>query len=702
MAYRFCSFLVFALTASSTPLAADIAVHEETTAIITGEIRNPASREVAFTFTPPSGLGSSDESAALDSLNRFTLELPASRGILVRGYFDSIHPGWGWARWIGSFLFDHHPLVFFAEPGDSLHITIDAGYFAPSFSFSGPDADNSRFIAEWIPRFLHFHLEYEGLELEDFKNQVNQRRREQLDFLAGGHEKYSLSPGFVDFATAYFSYEWASSMISYPTNYRFANGRRNRDVTPEFYDFLEEIPLVAEKAMGVGGYHTFLVRTLDWEREELHRPARGANGAIGRPPMDRPEMDEDPGPPRPPRFSEIFDLTGLKLSEKTRTQLDSLYEKDGRRPRLSKMVDLSAVGLLQTARARLDSMYEKKRHPKLSQQFDLSVFGLSETTEDQLDSLYEKSRSWSFNTSSGIEEPRVDTTGGTLAFFTPLEITMDSLAREPRLSEKLDLSWLSEPARGQLDSMYEYRQPLLLSETIDLSILGLPDEVQARFDSIYSSGKVVRTWSFSERYDLARRKLEGRVLYWFLAGELIDGFRLDSEAFALARQKWEDFREINPYPEYTEAVQAALDLALQLQPGQPAPEFTLDDLDGQPVSLSQFRGKVVLLDFWASWCGPCIGDLPHLRQIKERTAGQPVVFLNLSLDTDEAAWRKGIEKHGIEGVHVRAHGFYSDPAKAYNINGIPSYFLVDSQGVIADCPRVSETDQMVAAIEKSL
>ena len=120
------------------------------------------------------------------------------------------------------------------------------------------------------------------------------------------------------------------------------------------------------------------------------------------------------------------------------------------------------------------------------------------------------------------------------------------------------------------------------------------------------------------------------------------------------------------------------------------------------MSLSQFRGKVVLLDFWASWCGPCIGDLPYFRQIKEKTADQPVVFLDLSLDTDEAAWRKAIEKHGIEGVHVRAHGFYSDPAKSYNINGIPSYFLVDSKGVIAGCPQVSETDEMVAAIEKSL
>ena len=683
MAYRFCSFLVFALTASSTPLAADIAVNEESTAIITGEVRNPASREIAFTFTPPSGLGSSDESVALDSLNRFTLELPVSRGILVRGYFDSGRPGWEWARWIGSFLFDHHPLVFFAEPGDSLHIAIDAGYFSPSCSFSGPDADNSRFIAEWIPRFLHFHREYEGLELEDFKRQADQRRREQIEFLAERRDEYSLSPGFIDFATAYFSYEWASSMISYPTNYRFANGHRNSDITPEYYDFLEEVPLVAENAMGVGGYHTFLVRTLDWELQ-------------------------DSEPRKRPLLSELRDLSAVNLPEETRARLDSLYEKSGRRPRLSNMVDLSAVGLAPAARDRLDSLYEKKRSLRLSQMFDLPALGVPETARTELDSFFEKiGRSYSLVTSSEEEAARVDTTGGELVFrlpqTLPIEEQIQSIHRKPKLSEKVALSelGLSPETQAQLDSLYEHPKSLKLSEKLDLSGLGLSEAALARLDSVYAGTGSRTIWSFSRRYDLAKQKLDGRVLYWFLAGELIDGFR-ESEAFALAHQKWEDFREINPYPEYTEAVQAALDLALQLQPGQPAPEFTLDDLDGQPVSLSQFRGKVVLLDFWASWCGPCIGDLPHLRQIKERTAGQPVVFLNLSLDTDEAAWRKAIEKHGIEGVHVRAHGFYSDPAKSYNIRGIPSYFLVDSQGVIADCPRVSETDEMVAAIGKSL
>ena len=194
------------------------------------------------------------------------------------------------------------------------------------------------------------------------------------------------------------------------------------------------------------------------------------------------------------------------------------------------------------------------------------------------------------------------------------------------------------------------------------------------------------------------------MLYWYLATDLIHAFKRGSgEALAAAQRKWEDFQASNPYPEYTEAVQTALDEALKLQFGQPAPEFTLQDLDGQPVSLSQFKGQVVVLDFWASWCGPCIENLPDLRKIKERTADQPVVFLNLSLDENEAAWRKAIDKHEIKGVHVRAVGMGSDVARSYNISALPSYYLVDSQGLLVErLFSVKDTDGIVATIEQSL
>ncbi|MDE2813633.1 MAG: hypothetical protein OXM01_11440, partial [Gemmatimonadota bacterium] len=98
--------------------------------------------------------------------------------------------------------------------------------------------------------------------------------------------------------------------------------------------------------------------------------------------------------------------------------------------------------------------------------------------------------------------------------------------------------------------------------------------VQAQLDSIATPTGIVtlESWSStSARYDLAQEKLEGRVLYWFLAEDLIRGFKRGSKVFAETKDKWEKFRENNPYPEYTEAVQAALYKALKLQPGQPVP-----------------------------------------------------------------------------------------------------------------------------------
>ena len=121
--------------------------------------------------------------------------------------------------------------------------------------------------------------------MEDFSRQADQWLQDQLEFLAEGREEYALSPIFVDYATAYFNYGWARLMISYPTEYRFANHHENRDLPSEYYDFLQEIPLVDEKAIGVGNYNTFLLRTLDWESEVLKPPRQ--REAIGPLPSER-------------------------------------------------------------------------------------------------------------------------------------------------------------------------------------------------------------------------------------------------------------------------------------------------------------------------------------------------------------------------------------------------------------------------------
>ena len=218
------SLLIAILIASSACLATESAQSQPQVATITGEIRDPTSREITFSYESPSALEDSEQRVVLDSLNRFSFELPVVRGTLVRAYYDE-----GRA-------------TFFVEPGDSLHVVVEEGFSDSSHSFSGPGADNNRFVVEWMSEFGRPSLDYEGLEVEDFKRQVDQRRRDQFEFLAERSKEYALSLGFIDYATAQFNYEWARLMISYPTNYYFANGQDNRDLPPKYYDFLQEIP----------------------------------------------------------------------------------------------------------------------------------------------------------------------------------------------------------------------------------------------------------------------------------------------------------------------------------------------------------------------------------------------------------------------------------------------------------------------------
>ena len=270
MSNTYGSILIAVLIASSACLAVESTQSQASVAIITGEIQSPTSREITFGYESPSALEDFEQRVVLDSLNRFSFELPVVRGTLVRAYYNEVRS------------------MFFVEPGDSLHVVVEEGFSDSSYSFSGIGADNNRFVVEWMAEFGRPRLDYEGLEAEDFKRQVDQRRRDQFEFLAARSKEYALSPGFVDYAIADFNYEWANLMISYPTEYRFANDHENRDLPPDYYDFLQEIPLVDEKAIGTMDYHTFLVRTLDWERrEQIEQALLFRSGSIGRPPTGR-------------------------------------------------------------------------------------------------------------------------------------------------------------------------------------------------------------------------------------------------------------------------------------------------------------------------------------------------------------------------------------------------------------------------------
>jgi thioredoxin-like negative regulator of GroEL len=110
-----------------------------------------------------------------------------------------------------------------------------------------------------------------------------------------------------------------------------------------------------------------------------------------------------------------------------------------------------------------------------------------------------------------------------------------------------------------------------------------------------------------------------------------------------------------------------------------APGFAFDATSGQHISLESLRGKIVLLDFWASWCGPCVRALPAIQKLSKEHANDPFVLLGISGDEDESAWHAFTAKNGMTWPQYwdRDHRL----RQAFNIHAIPTYVLLDAEGV---------------------
>jgi thiol-disulfide isomerase/thioredoxin len=115
-----------------------------------------------------------------------------------------------------------------------------------------------------------------------------------------------------------------------------------------------------------------------------------------------------------------------------------------------------------------------------------------------------------------------------------------------------------------------------------------------------------------------------------------------------------------------------------------APAFAVRTEDGQRISFNDMQGKVVLIDFWATWCGPCREALPHVRQIAQKFQGQPLVVLSVSLDSDEAKWKDFVAKNGMTWLQYRDGGFEGSLSRLFGVNAIPHTFTIDADGVLQD------------------
>ncbi|WP_396197492.1 redoxin domain-containing protein [Flavobacterium sp.] len=125
------------------------------------------------------------------------------------------------------------------------------------------------------------------------------------------------------------------------------------------------------------------------------------------------------------------------------------------------------------------------------------------------------------------------------------------------------------------------------------------------------------------------------------------------------------------------------DPAAKVEVGGKAPEFSAKNPEGKQISLKESMGKVTIIDFWASWCGPCRGENPNVVALYKEMHAKGLNIIGVSLDKDAAKWKEAIAKDGLVWPQISNLKFWDEPiAKQYNVESIPATFILDAKGVI--------------------
>jgi thiol-disulfide isomerase/thioredoxin len=128
---------------------------------------------------------------------------------------------------------------------------------------------------------------------------------------------------------------------------------------------------------------------------------------------------------------------------------------------------------------------------------------------------------------------------------------------------------------------------------------------------------------------------------------------------------------------------ARLDEMENLVGGKPAPAIDGVGMDGKPLKLSDYRGKVVLLVFWGTWCGPCMQEVPHERELVERYRGRPFALLGVDCDSNKPAALKVMKDQGITWPNWNDGDPGEGPiVQAYHVRGYPTIIAIDAKGII--------------------
>lgn len=181
-------------------------------------------------------------------------------------------------------------------------------------------------------------------------------------------------------------------------------------------------------------------------------------------------------------------------------------------------------------------------------------------------------------------------------------------------------------------------------------------------------------------------KVRNFMLYSVIHQQLISSGTYKTEALIA------DFESNCTNQEYITNIKKEIRKWGILAEGNPAPLFAFPDINGDTVSLGDFKGKYVYVDVWATWCGPCKKEIPHLEKLQEEFKNKNIVFISISVDNTKTPWEKMVKEKNMKGIQLFAQGWQSTIVKDYKIRGIPRFMLIDPDGNIINvkAPRPSK------------
>ena len=169
---------------------------------------------------------------------------------------------------------------------------------------------------------------------------------------------------------------------------------------------------------------------------------------------------------------------------------------------------------------------------------------------------------------------------------------------------------------------------------------------------------------------------------FYVAQSIYAGVR--SQPLADTRMLFDEFKKHFPASTSIPLIDKQIAIIELLEPGHPAPELEFTDSTGARIPLSALRGKVVYLEFWASFCRQCVSEMLREQKVKELEKNNPVVFAYVSLSDNAAEERELISKYKIDGLFMTAKGGWnSAEARQYGVQSLPAYFLIDQEGRFA-------------------